>query len=167
MRGVENIQKQDNVDMKKRNDSRSHVQQDIEGYVIERVRKILDIEELVSNPKLILDEEAHSFIRPDFFSESEKIIGEIHSHLGRLKPAQQNKIASDVLKMILYDMIRGYTFRKYIIVCGKEEDEQLRGRSYLAEAIRKYEITVLYVPIPEESHKLLQEAMKRQNLMDM
>ena len=150
--------------MTKRTGSRSDIQREIEEYIISRVCELLGDIELDSNPELFLNSE-RMYIRPDFFSDSEKIIGEIHSHIGRLKAAQQNKIAGDVLKMILFDKMRGCTYRKYIVVCGKEEYDQLNGTSYLAEAIREYEITLLYVEIPDEMRIRLQDAMKRQNLM--
>ena len=120
--------------------------------------------ELNENPSLLLDEESKSYICPDFFSESEKIIGEIHSHIGRLKPAQQNKIARDVLKMILYDKIHGSSFQKYIVVCDLEEIKQLSGDSFLSVAIREYEIKLELVDIPPHLCEKLKDAMRKQDL---
>lgn len=151
--------------MNKRIDSRSDVQLGLENYIMEMMQKKLGISVLEKNPYLMLDEDSKTSICPDFFSESERIIGEIHAHEGRLKPAQKNKIASDVLKMILYEKVRDCNFSKFIVVCDKEEYEQLSGASYLAEAIRKYEIKLLYVDIPVEYRKQLQDTMKKQNLM--
>lgn len=66
------------------------------------------------------------FICPDFYSVENKIIGEIHAHIGRLKGAQPDKIASDVLKMLFYEKVSGCNWKKYIAVCSKEELEQLK-----------------------------------------
>ena len=150
--------------MGKRIESRSDVQKEIERYIIEKVSVKLGGINMVSNPRLVLGNDDRLFICPDFFSENGRIIGEIHTHEGRLKSAQQDKIASDVLKMILHDKMTGITFRKYIAVCGKEEYEQLKGASYLAEAIRQYEINLLFVEIPEDKRNRLREAVMKQDL---
>ena len=150
--------------MVKRLDSKSDVQVDLENYIIKRVREILGNIEISSSPTIILNADNKSIICPDFFSEKEKIIGEIHAHEGRLKSSQQDKIASDILKMILYEKTSGLSYTKYIVVCGKEEYEQLNGKSYLAEAIREYGIILLYVEIPEEARMQLKETMLKQDL---
>ena len=152
--------------MIKRINSKSDVQRNIEQYIFERICEIFGNIELYSNPSLSLDNDGKSYICPDFYSESEKIIGEIHSHEGRLKSAQMDKIASDVLKMILYDKISGCVYTKYIVVCDKEEYKQLQGHSYLAEAIKRYEIKLLYIKLTEELNKMLKDAMNKQNLID-
>lgn len=52
---------------------------------------------------LTLAEENDIRICPDFYSEKDHIIEEIHTHLGRLKPAQLHKIEGDILKMLFFE----------------------------------------------------------------
>ena len=150
--------------MKKRIESRSDVQKDIEEHMLERIQVKLGRIILKGNKRRYLDAENKVYIYPDFFSEREKVIGEIHAHIGRLKPAQQHKIAADALKMILHDKACGDEYHKYIAVCDISEYECLTGESYLAKALREFEIDVLMVEIPENMRRRLRDAMKRQDL---
>ncbi|MFQ9703194.1 MAG: hypothetical protein ACLR0U_15560 [Enterocloster clostridioformis] len=68
-------------------------------------------------------------------------MGEIFSHIGKPKKAQNNKIANDILKMLLLDRITGKTYRKIIVVCDEIEWKKLNGKSlFLAETIRQFGI---------------------------
>ncbi len=149
----------------KRYNSRSDVQQAIEKEMFEKIKDILNDSALEEGKKLPLGEDGKNFICPDFYSEENKIIGEIHAHIGRLKGAQPDKIASDILKMLFYEKVNGGNWRKYIAVCDKEEYEQLTGKSFLAKVIREYDIKLLPVELSSDTLSKLFEAMKRQNLM--
>lgn len=151
--------------MIKRDDSKSDVQKNIEKYMFEQIKIILKDSSLVSNVKVQLDDHGSTFIFPDFYSEQNKIIGEIHAHIGRLKGAQPDKIASDVLKMLLYEKSSGYEWNKYIAVCSKEEFDQLRGNSFLADAIREFGVELLFVDLPADMRSVLSECMKRQSFL--
>ncbi len=86
-------------------------------------------------------------------------------HAGKLKGGQPDKIASDVLKMLLHDKAMGCTFQKYIVVCSKEEHQQLTGASALAEAIRQFDIQILLIPLEEKEYEELQAIMKKQDFL--
>ena len=129
-------------DMKnKRVDSCSDIQQKIEKNLFEKLKTKLKISDFESNKKLSFNNK-NVYIVPDFYSEKEKIIGEIHSHLGKLKGAQPDKIASDILKMISFEKDQNIKLRKMIVVCDEEEEKQLKGNSFLAEAIRLFDIEI-------------------------
>lgn len=89
--------------MTKRHLSDSDVQCNIEKYIFDEIKKKLLCENLQSNVILTFSEENDIWICPDFYSEKDHIIGEIHTHLGRLKPAQLHKIEGDILKMLLFE----------------------------------------------------------------
>ena len=112
----------------------------------------------------MINAEKEICIVPDFYSEENHIIGEVHSHLGKLKPAQKHKVASDILKMILFD--RDNSYMKMIVVCSEEERDQLTGSSYLAEAIRQFNIKIEYFELEQSLKIKLAEAMKKQNLLE-
>ena len=151
--------------MEKRTDSRSDIQLYLEQKILRRVREELNDSSLESlEEDLPLNDEGVS-IHPDFYSETTRTIGEIHTHLGRLKGSQPDKIASDVLKLLLFDKVRKVKFKKYIVVCNDEEYKQLTGKSSLALAIRKFRVRVMKVTLDDEDYEVLRLCMKRQNLV--
>ena len=159
--------KKDNSFMGKRQGSDSVVQRAIERILIERVKNVLDVNNLELNKTLYLKANPKTSIEPDFYSEEKRIIGEVHSHLGKLKPAQMNKVASDVLKMLLFEEDRGEVYNKYLVVCSKEEEVQLTGNSHVAQAIRNHNIKVLCFDIDDEAINALRIAMKEQSLINL
>lgn len=151
--------------MEKRKESRSDVQRSIQEIMFKKIGGMLDDKDLESDKRIPVADSEKTYICPDFYSEKGKVIGEIHAHAGRLKKAQHDKIAGDVLKMLLFEKSRGCEFKKYIAVCCHEEYEQLTGDSYLAEALRQFGVKALLVDIMEEDYRRLQECMKKQNLI--
>jgi len=143
--------------------SSSREQMQAEEIIFSRVGEMLGIE-LEKNPKLYLANNAFTYIQPDFYSGSHLVIGEIFAHIGRPKKAQDNKIANDVLKMLLLEKISGKTYRKIIAVCDREEQKKLEGTSVLAESIRQFGVEVLYVEIGEHLREQLLRAQSRQRM---
>lgn len=93
--------------MTKYNNCKSDVQQNIERYMFEQIKIRFEDSSFIENKELSINKEGKIIIRPDFYSSENKIIGEIHAHIGRLKGSQPDKIASDVLKMVLYEKVNG------------------------------------------------------------
>ena len=127
------------------------------------VERKLDAE-FEKNPKLFLSDNAFTYIQPDFYSHKERIIGEIFSHVGKPKKAQDNKIANDILKMLLFEKVAGKKYRKIIVVCDEAELKKLRGLSALGESIRQFEIELLYIPIDPVLRDMLMRAQDRQKM---
>lgn len=151
----------------KRKQSDSSVQRSIEILLFEKTKEALEIDNLDANHAVRLKSDPNIVIRPDIYSEKERIIGEIHTHLGKLKPAQLHKVAADVLKMLVFEEDYGEPFRKILVICSKEEESQLKGQSFVAHVIREYNIDILcYDELASEDMKALENAMKEQNLME-
>ena len=93
-------------------------------------------------------------------------MGEIFSHIGKPKIAQNNKIANDIMKMLLLEKITEKTYRKIIVVCDEIELEKLNGKSVLAETIRQFGIEIIYIEIEDEMRNTILEAQKRQNMVN-
>ena len=145
----------------------SSAEQQLAGRIVfDKLKEELNINDLISNPNLILNSNPFVFIIPDFYSESAGVIGEIHAHIGRMKPSQSHKIATDVLKMLLFEKDRKTKLRKIVAVCSEEEKNQLEGQSYLAEAIRQFSIEVMLVDIGEELYSSLEKAQERQKMIN-
>lgn len=149
----------------KYSDSKSDVQAEIEAIMLPKIKKEICDNTIVKPERLPIDKSGTVYICPDFYSEENRIIGEIHAHIGRLKGAQSDKIASDVLKMLLLEKEQGIEYKKYIAVCDQDEYKQLSGKSALAESIRVFGIELLFISIPEKDYERLQESIRKQNLL--
>ena len=143
----------------------SDAQIEIEGYLFNRFEKDHSLHNIERNREIVLSQDPFVSIKPDIYCEEPRIIGEIHSHLGKLKPAQLHKIATDILKMNLYEKSAG-NCKKYIVVCSEKEKEQLSGNSFVAEAIRQYQVQVVYYELEEDMKIDLEKAMKKQNMLE-
>ena len=93
--------------------SSSHVQMHAEDIIFQKVAALLGIT-LERNPKVFLADNTSTFMQPDFYSAEDKVVGEIFAHIGKPKKAQGNKIANDILKMLLLEKTTGKQYRKII-----------------------------------------------------
>lgn len=146
--------------------SSSHVQMQAEEMMFHTIEHILNMK-LEKNKKLYLADNAFTYIQPDFYSEEDKIIGEIFAHIGKPKKAQDNKIANDILKMLLLEKITGKQFRKIIAVCDDAEKKKLQGKSVLAESIRQFGIEIMYVELEDNMRNQIIEAQERQKMTNI
>ena len=96
-------------------------------------------------------------MQPDFYSEEQLIVGEIFAHVGKPKKAQDNKVANDILKMLLLEKTTGKQYRKIIVVCDASEKKKLEGKSVLAESIRQFGIEILCVEIDTDMIQILND----------
>lgn len=136
--------------MGKRHLSDSKAQREAEEIIFENLKSKLKCNNLQSNARILISKENNIWICPDFYSEEKHIIGEIHTHLGKLKSAQLHKVEGDILKMLLFEKCHnGEQYRKMIVVCDIEEYTQLSGNSFVAEAIRQFDIELYYVPLEQ------------------
>lgn len=145
--------------------SSSHEQQLAEDFIFEIVKEWLNCS-LEKNAKIYLKDNKYTYIQPDFYSEQECIVGEIFAHIGKTKKAQDNKIANDILKMLLLEKVTGKKYRKIIVVCDESEEKKLMGLSALAESIRQFDIEIKKIDIPEELYKTLLDAQARQVMIN-
>ena len=82
------------------------MQMQAEDIIFSKVEEQLGIK-LERNPKIYLRDNAFTYMQPDFYSSEQCIIGEIFAHIGKPKKAQDNKIANDILKMLLLERVTG------------------------------------------------------------
>lgn len=146
--------------------SSSMEQSHAEEIIFALVEKTLNMR-LEKNPKLYLSNNEYTYIQPDFFSADNYIIGEIFAHIGKPKKAQDNKIANDILKMLLLEKIAKRSYRKIVVVCDEAEKKKLKGDSALAESIRQFGIEILYIKISDELRKEILNAQERQKMTNV
>ena len=147
------------------NKSNSTEQQYAGHVIFQEVERLLNID-LKENPKIYLADNRYTYIEPDFYSEENNIVGEIFAHIGKPKKAQDNKIANDILKMLLLEKVKGKRYRKIIVVCDEMQENKLKGLSTLAESIRQFDIEVMKVDISEELRKQVIFAQERQRMIN-
>lgn len=143
--------------------SSSHVQMQAENLIFQRVEELLEIR-FERNKKIYLADNAFTYMQPDFYSEEHRIVGEIFAHIGKPKKAQDNKIANDILKMLLLEKITGKQYRKILVVCDAAEKKKLEGQSVLAESIRQFRIEVMHIEIDEETKLQIMAAQELQKM---
>ena len=143
--------------------SSSHVQMQAENLIFQRVEEFLEIR-FERNKKIYLADNAFTYMQPDFYSEEHRIVGEIFAHIGKPKKAQDNKIANDILKMLLLEKITGKQYRKILVVCDAAEKKKLEGQSVLAESIRQFRIEVMHIEIDEETKLQIMAAQELQKM---
>lgn len=151
--------------MGEKHKSSSEEQMIAEQYIFKAVEKRLQIN-LDDDRKIYLADNPFTYIQPDFYSEDYCIVGEIFSHIGKPKKAQNNKIANDILKMLLLEKVTGKKYRKVIVVCDEIEWKKLNGKSVLAETIRQFGIEIINIEIEDEMRNTILEAQKRQNMVN-
>ena len=156
--------------MEKRILSDTKQQRDAELEQIERFKEKFQLADLQysadKDSPLILhfQSEPAVTISPDFYSESADVIGEVHTHYGKMRVGQRHKLAADILKMLSFEQDLGRTLKKYIIVCSQEEERYLKGNSYIAKAARQNAIEIVRIPLDNDTEAKVRQAMKEQDL---
>ena len=114
---------------------------------------------LQQNPHIMM---GSTFMEPDFYSEDAGVIGEIFAHFGKPKKAQNNKIANDMLRILLAEKRLKQIFRKILVVCDEEEENYLKGDNLVAQEIREFGFEVKRFELPAELKMKVMAAQRRQ-----
>lgn len=146
--------------------SSAHVQMQAEEVLFHKVEDLLNVK-LDKNKKIFMADNAFTYIQPDFYSEQDCIIGEIFAHIGKPKKAQDNKIANDILKMLLLEKKTNKQYRKIVVVCDEAEEKKLQGLSALAESIRQFDIEIMYIELDEDIRNQIIEAQELQRMTNV
>lgn len=148
----------------KRIDSDSRFQLDIEAKLVSELEKVIGVKTLHNKKKILIQSEPETYFCPDIYSEEHGILGEVHVHAGPIKSGQRQKIANDILKMLLFEKTQNKEYKKYYLICSDEEDRFLHGKSYVAAAAKIYGIQILKISLSEKEKNKLQAIMTRQDL---
>ena len=137
-----------------------------EEVLFHKVEDLLNVK-LDKNKKIFMADNAFTYIQPDFYSEQDCIIGEIFAHIGKPKKAQDNKIANDILKMLLLEKKTNKQYRKIVVVCDEAEEKKLQGLSALAESIRQFDIEIMCIELDEDIRNQIIEAQELQRMTNV
>jgi hypothetical protein len=141
--------------------SDSHEQRSAEPLIREGVSVAVGVE--LTPRSLRLDGGAR--VDVDGVAPDESVLVEIFAHQGRLKGAQFHKVARDALKLIT---LRRSRSRSRLIIAFGDPDAAacVSANSWLAEALRAWEIKVLVVDLNDDVRAGLRSAQARQVMVN-
>jgi hypothetical protein len=100
----------------------------------------------------------------DGFSAEPAVIVEAWAHQGQPKPAQRAKVTTDALKLLWIEreVFGSVPTRKVLVLSDDRAAAHFVGGSWVARALRSFQITVLIVELPKDMRKKVVEAQERQ-----
>ena len=140
--------------------SNSNEQQKIEGYMLEKLNEKEGLN--LQSQKLKLSD--GTYVQLDGFDEKNNAICEMYAHIGSLKGAQPDKVASDFLKMLLVEKNRGCGIKKYFCFADEEAAKKVKGSSWLASVAKQFCINIVVIELPENKKDEILKAQKRQDI---
>ncbi|NJN67097.1 MAG: hypothetical protein HC884_10480 [Chloroflexaceae bacterium] len=97
------------------------------------------------------------------------ILVECWAHIGPARPAQRNKVRSDVLKLTLVQRLLKQerpdcTVKSYMLFIDREASQTLLNNSWGADAAQEFDVSVEIVSIEPEVIEAVRAAQQRQDL---
>lgn len=151
------------MDNRKKSDSAE--QQRAEEIIFEKIKPWLGVE-LERNPRIPV---GTTYMEPDFYSRDAAIVGEIYAHIGRRHSGQNDKIAADILKMLLLEKLEGKRYRKIFAVCDEELYKKINNgiSSVLAVCFEQFGVEIKMIDIGDEAKDVIVAAQKRQRMINV
>ncbi|HPY15401.1 MAG TPA: hypothetical protein PLW37_14385 [bacterium] len=146
--------------MCKREESRSDVQKEMETIIFKKLQ-LEPGDQNIDGIKLIFDG-----VKKENAEITE--IYEIYCGIEKLKSAQKQKIAKDLLKMIFFEKLKGQTYKKKIIVIDEDIKKSLsieNHKTWLNQAINTYKVEIEVFEATCDQRQKIKTAKKNQNLM--
>ena len=103
-------------------------------------------------------------VQVDGINRDHRVLCEVYSRIGKLKAGQQDKLASDMLKLVFLEHTLGGEWRKFICLADSEAARCVSGKSWLAAVAKRMGFTVLVVDPPQAVKDRLLAAQHRQIL---
>ena len=148
----------------KRNNSNSSLQVKLEKLQIRKLEEKLKIFDLANNSYICFKHDPNTIIKPDIYSAEHHIIGEVYTHLGKLKSAQMHKIMADMLKLILFKEDSGEEYKMYYVICDETVKDSMFGNGVISNAIKLHNIEIECFELDEALTVSLKNTMKKQDL---
>jgi hypothetical protein len=103
-----------------------------------------------------------SWIELDGFCESPMILCEAWAHIGTPKSAQKNKVMTDAFKLLFVKALLKGNGKCILLFADRDAAAHFQGKSWMAQCLREYDITVEVIELPPEVKDKVLKAQKRQ-----
>jgi hypothetical protein len=106
------------------------------------------------------------YVEVDGFSSENRILCEAYARIGALKGAQPDKLASDILKLLLAEQVLGGKWSKHLVFADPSASSKCTGKSWLAHVCKLNDIHVEVVTLDSQTMKQIVEAQQRQIMVN-
>ncbi len=149
--------------MKKPHPSNSTFQRKVESLLLRQFSSAQKILKLAPQKVTV---GAGQYCNLDGVSEKSKVICEAYAHIGSLKSAQKDKVAADILKLLLAERVLqkslGGKFEKYLLFCDPKVEQYFKRDNWLSAAVTKFGIKTWCGTMPKETSSKLIRTQKLQ-----
>lgn len=133
-------------------------QRQAEGHLIGLLAKKLGI----TLSKNRIDLPGGGWLEVDGASDSPPIICEAWAHVGSAKGGQKHKLMTDAFKLVFLGQLLPPKTRKILVLGDSDAIQHLRGRSWMAQALRANNVEIEVVKLPDDVRERLRRAQRRQ-----
>lgn len=103
-----------------------------------------------------------SWIELDGFCELPMILCEAWAHIGPPKSAQKNKVMTDALRLLFVNSLLEGDAKLILLFADHDAAAHFQGRSWMAQCLSEYNITVEVFEMPPELRVRVLGAQRRQ-----
>ena len=150
--------------IKHSHNSNSDLQGKIEKMQINKLESKLNISGLANDSYIYFKGDPNSKIKPDIYSAKHHIIGEVYTHLGKLKSSQMDKVTADIFKLVLFKEDSGKNYILYYVICDETVKKSMLGNGVISNAIKRYHIQVECFELNSDFKAELEKTMKMQDI---
>lgn len=136
----------------------SREQQEAESWLMSRLSKKLGIK--LEKRRLRLD--GGSWLELDGLCESPLVLCEAWAHIGSPKSAQKNKVMADTLKLLFVNELFKTVGKRILIFGDNQAASHFQGKSWMAQCLKRNDITIEIIELPHELKTKVLAAQKRQ-----
>lgn len=136
----------------------SSEQKEAEGWLVKQLSKKLGIK--LDKRRLRLD--GGSWVELDGLCEFPLVLCEAWAHVGSPKSAQKNKVMADALRLLFANELFDTVGRRILIFGDKQAASHFQGKSWMAQCLKRNNITVEIIELPPELKTKVLVAQKRQ-----
>lgn len=101
----------------------------------------------------------------DAANPEQRFYGEICARVGKLQPAQLENVAADILKLQYLEKKLGVPCRKVLGFADISWAKYFDGKSWLAAAVRTFDVKIVVVGLPEEVLLKIFAAQRQQKMV--
>jgi hypothetical protein len=136
----------------------SKEQKEAESWLISQLSKNLGIK--LEKKRLRLH--GGSWLELDGLCESPLVLCEAWAHVGSPKSAQKNKVMADALRLLFANELFEPVGKRILIFGDSQAASHFQGKSWMAQCLKKNNISVEIIELPPSLKAKVMEAPKRQ-----